>query len=130
VSLLTGSEPVAAGTVIDAYRVATPVIALVLLVAAVLAVRPPPRRPRVRQQIAVATATAVAGGVLLVFPTLALGWRQNWLWAPDLTALAAIAGTAFIVAAVRRLRAVRTSRHRTEVEPLTTDPPIPLEAAR
>jgi CubicO group peptidase (beta-lactamase class C family) len=126
VSLLTGSEPMEAGTVIDAYRVALPVLMLVLLVAVALAVRRPPARRGARRHVVVATAAAIAGGALLAFPTLVLGWRQNWLWAPDLTALAGLTGTAFAVAGIRRFRAARAVRRAT-VETVTIDPPVPLE---
>jgi CubicO group peptidase (beta-lactamase class C family) len=129
VSLLTGSEPMAAGTVIDAYRVATPMLMLVLLLALALAVRRPPAHRGVRRQVVIATAAAIAGGALLAFPTLVLGWRLNWLWAPDLTALAGLTGTAFAVAGIRRFLAVRTVPRAT-AETVTTDPPVPLEAAQ
>jgi CubicO group peptidase (beta-lactamase class C family) len=129
VSLLIGSEPLAGGTVIDAYRVMNPVLMLILLVALALAMRRPPAHRGARHHAAVATATALAGGALLAFPTLTLGWRQNGLWAPDLTTLAGVAGTAFAIAAVRRLPAVRTARRAPTVT-VATDPPVPLEAAR
>lgn len=129
VSLLTGSEPMTAGTVTDAYRVATPVLLLVVLLGLVLAVRRPTEH-RARRHVTVGIATAVAGVTLLAFPTLELGWRQNWLWAPDLTALAGIAGTTFVVAAIRRILAVRTARRVTDETTVRPDPSVPLEAAR
>jgi CubicO group peptidase (beta-lactamase class C family) len=130
VSLLIGSEPADAGTVVDAYRVATPVLGLLVLLAVLLAVvRPSPRR-RPRRHVAIATATAAAGLALLALPTFYLGWRQNWLWAPDLTAVAGLAGTALMVAAVRRLLAVRAVRHVTGPTTAITEPPIPSAAAR
>jgi CubicO group peptidase (beta-lactamase class C family) len=130
VSLLIGSEPMRAGTVVDAYRVATPALLLIVLLALVLAVRRPPEHRPARRHATVGIATAVAGFALLAFPTLNLGWRQNGLWAPDLTTVAGIAGTAFVVAAVRRLLAVRAARRAPEVTSGTSDPPVPLEAAR
>jgi CubicO group peptidase (beta-lactamase class C family) len=128
VSLLIGSEPAVEGTVIDAYRRTIPVLALVLLVAVVLAARRPSTRRRPRHHALVAVATAVAGLAVLALPTLALGWRQNWLWAPDLTAAAALVGAALMVASARRVLALRTARRgagRTS-PPTTASPRVPL----
>jgi hypothetical protein len=82
VSLLIGSEPAVEGTVIDAYRRAIPGLFLVLLVAVMLAARRPPAGRRPRRHAVVAVATAVASVAVLALPTLLLGWRQSWLWAP------------------------------------------------
>jgi CubicO group peptidase (beta-lactamase class C family) len=130
VSLLTGSDPDVAGTVVDAYRVVTPLVALVLLLAVTLAVRRPPPHVRPRRHLAAATATGLAGLAVLVLPTVALGWRQSWLWAPDLTASAGLVGIAFIVAAIRRLLTVRAARRVVELPVATTEPPNPLQSAR
>jgi CubicO group peptidase (beta-lactamase class C family) len=130
VSLLTGSEPMEAGTVVDAYRVATPLLALVVLLAVTLAVRRPSEHARPRRHLLVASVTGLAGLAFLVLPTVALGWRQNWLWAPDLTASAGIAGTAFTVAALRRLHALRAVQRHTEQPAAASEPSVPLETAR
>jgi CubicO group peptidase (beta-lactamase class C family) len=128
VSLLIGSEPAVEGTVVDAYRRTIPVLALVLLVAVVLAARRPSTRRRPRHHVVVAAATAVAGLAVLALPTLALGWRQSWLWAPDLTAAAALAGAALMVASARRVLALRTARRGADrtSPPTTASPRVPL----
>jgi CubicO group peptidase (beta-lactamase class C family) len=127
VSLLTDSEPVVSGTVADAYRVATPVLVVVLLLALGAAIRRPPARRRVVGDAVVAILCATAATALLGLPTIVLGWRQSALWAPDLTAVAAVAGTAFAVAAARRVLHLRRT-HRSA--PPTTDPPVPLTAGQ
>jgi CubicO group peptidase (beta-lactamase class C family) len=126
VSILTDSEPAVDGTVVDAYRRALPFLVLVLLVATVLATRRPPAGRRGRHHLGVGLATALAGVAVLGFPTVALGWRQSLLWAPDLTVIALLVGAALLVAATRRLLLVRT-RPRTPPPPLaTTRPPVPV----
>jgi CubicO group peptidase (beta-lactamase class C family) len=107
VSLLTGSDPAVAGTVVDAYRVATPVLLAVLLLALVAAVRRPSARRRVLGHAVVAALCIAAAVTLLGLPSFGLGWRQSGLWAPDLTAVAAVAGVGFTVAAARRLLLLR-----------------------
>jgi CubicO group peptidase (beta-lactamase class C family) len=109
VSLLTGSEPADEGSVVDAYGVATPVLVLVVLFAVVLAVRRPRLHHRVRD-LAVGGVLTVGGVAVLALPMFDLGWRQNWLWAPDLTAFAALTGGALLVAGARRLLALRSQR--------------------
>jgi CubicO group peptidase (beta-lactamase class C family) len=128
VSLLIGSEPAVEGTVIDAYRRAIPVLALVLLVAVVLAARRPPARRRPRLHAVVAVATALASVAVLALLTLVLGWRQSWLWAPDLTAVAALVGAALAVASARRVLAMRASRHASDRTgtPTPGPPRVPL----
>jgi CubicO group peptidase (beta-lactamase class C family) len=130
VSILMGSEPARDGTVADAYRLVSPVLLLLLLLCVVVAVRRPPRRPA-RRQVGVALMMAVASLALLVLPALGLGgWRQSWLWAPDLTASAVVAALALAVASVRRFLAPRPHRPAT-AEPLpTSDRPIPLATGR
>jgi CubicO group peptidase (beta-lactamase class C family) len=128
VSLLIGSEPAVEGTVVDAYRRAIPGLFLVLLVAVMLAVRRPPEGRR-RRHAVVAVATAVAGLAVLALPTLLLGWRQSWLWAPDLTAFAVIVGAAFAVASARRVLALRTNRTEAagaDAAPTGPSPRVPL----
>jgi CubicO group peptidase (beta-lactamase class C family) len=131
VSLLIGGEPVDGGSVADAYRVATPVLVLVLLLAVALALRHPRIHGRVRGRIAVGVL-ALGGVVVLALPVLSLGWRQSWLWAPDLTAFSMLTGGALLVASVRRLVALRRQRrtpHRSDVPTATTAPdrPDPLD---
>jgi CubicO group peptidase (beta-lactamase class C family) len=121
VSLLTGSEPADAGTVVEAYRLVTPVLALVLLLVGWFAVRRPPEGRRARHRVVAAT-TALAALAILVLPMLGLGWRQIWLWAPDLTLVAGLVGGALTVAAARRLAALRC-------RPPVTDPPAPAADA-
>jgi CubicO group peptidase (beta-lactamase class C family) len=130
VSLLTGSDPQVAGTVVDAYRVVTPAIALVLLLAMTLTLRRPSAHGPTRRHVAVATAIGLVGLAVLVLPTGGLGWRQSWLWAPDLTASAGLVGAAFIVAAARRLATLRAARREDQLATATTEPTGPLEAAR
>jgi CubicO group peptidase (beta-lactamase class C family) len=110
VSLLTHSEPVDGGSVVDAYRVATPVLVLVLLLALALAARRPRSHGRVRDAV-VASALTLSGVAVLAVPMVSLGWRQSWLWAPDLTAFAALTGGALLVASARRVLAPRRQRH-------------------
>jgi CubicO group peptidase (beta-lactamase class C family) len=129
VSLLTGSEPAVAGSVVDAYRVATPVLLAVLLLALGVAVRPPPAGRRTVRHATVAALCTTAAAALLVLPSLSVGWRQSGLWAPDLTAAAAVAGVAFAVAAGRRLSQL-LHRPTTRSTRATTDPPVPLHAGR
>jgi CubicO group peptidase (beta-lactamase class C family) len=126
VSILTGSEAVVDGTVADAYRRALPFLLLVLLVATVLATRRPPADRRVRHHVGVGLATALAGVAVLGFPTVAIGWRQSLLWAPDLTILAALVGAALLLAATRRLLLVRTLRRAPGPPVVTTLPPVPV----
>lgn len=123
VSLLTGSEPSEAGTVVDAYRVATPMLMLLLLAAVVFAVRRPRVPGRPRRHLAYAAMAGIASLVVLALPTLGLGWRQNWLWAPDLTAIAALTGAAFAIAAGRRLLALRVRRP-VDPTPSSDVPPV------
>jgi CubicO group peptidase (beta-lactamase class C family) len=130
VSLLTGSDPEVAGTVVDAYRVVTPALALVLLLAITLALRRPSPHGRSRRHIALGSAAALVGLALLALPAVGVGWRQSWLWAPDLTASAALAGTAFTVAAARRLLAVRAARRVAGLPASTPEPAVPLQTAR
>jgi CubicO group peptidase (beta-lactamase class C family) len=129
VSLLTGSEPAAAGSVVDAYRVTTPVLLAVLLLALGAAVRRPPATRGRAGHAVIAVLCATVAAALLVVPSLSGGWRQSGLWAPDLTAAAGAAGVAFAVAAARRLPHLR--HRRTAPSPATTtDPPVPLSAGR
>lgn len=126
VSLLTGSEPMTAGSVIDAYRIATPVMVLVTLLALALAVRRPVPARRTRQLTTI--AVTCAGLVLLALPTLGLGWRQNWLWAPDLTGFAGLAGSAFTVSGARGLLALRRQPRVTDAPTSTPTRPISPDA--
>jgi CubicO group peptidase (beta-lactamase class C family) len=129
VSLLVGSDPASAGTVVAAYRLVTPVLALVLLLALWVAVRRPPEHRRVRQVVA-AVATTVAAVVVLALPLLGLGWRQSWLWAPDLTLAAGVVGALLAVAAVRRLAALRRHPPAADTSAPAPRPPVPLVTRR
>ena len=130
VSLLTGSEPAVAGTVVDAYRVVTPVLMVVLLAAIVLASWRPRVHGRARHHLGFAALAGVAGLVVLAVPALGLGWRQNWLWAPDLTAIAGLTGAAFAFAAVRRLLALRARRRLLDPSPSSDVPPVAIVTGR
>jgi CubicO group peptidase (beta-lactamase class C family) len=130
VSLLTGSEPEVTGTVVDAYRVATPVLALVFLAVSALAVHRPAPRARARRRAVIAAAAGILGVAVLALPTLTLGWHQSWLWAPDLTAFAGLTGTALAVASARRLLALRTRPAVPDETPTATEPPVPLTTGR
>jgi hypothetical protein len=132
VSLLTGSEPAVEGTVPGAYRLVAPVLVLLVLGAATIAVRRPPARARARRH---GTTAAVAGAgalAVLAVPTLTLGWRLNWLWAPDLTVFAGLLGVALAVVCVRRLLALRPTPDPLEPAPAspTDDPPLPVPTTR
>jgi CubicO group peptidase (beta-lactamase class C family) len=129
VSLLTGSEPAEAGTVQDAYRVVTPMLVLVLLLALWLAVRRPPAHRGRRHHLVVAVLTATCALLLLALPTLGVGWRQSWLWSPDLTFTALLTAGAFAVAAVRRLLTLR-GRRPTAAPSAVGDPPVPMLTRR
>lgn len=110
VSILTGSEPAEGGTVVEAYRLATPVLLVVVLLASIFAVRRPPAHRRRRRHLAVGVTALLVGLLVLALPTLGLGWRQTWLWAPDLTVVAGLTGVALAIAGGRRLLVARARR--------------------
>lgn len=57
-----------------------------------------------------------------------LGWRQSWLWAPDLTVIAALVGAALAIASSRRRSALRVGPQGSDGFQAVTASPAPLVA--